>query len=86
MQATNVKTHCGSIPPTATSTSGTIDQCGSDLAQIVAGSLGDDLGAKLIQMTAAYKGLAALQQLQQHSLTSSTAVGGLRQLYNDLVT
>lgn len=91
VQANDVSTDCTGLP---TSDSGwtaahtaQVDACGGDLINIVAGSPdGNDLGLKLTQMTAAYSGLAALRQLQQDALTSSTAVGGLRQLYNNLIT
>ena len=93
LQANNVQTDCRSIPadngdfgPPTTTQQAAIDQCGSDLTSIVDGSANSDLGLKLTQMTAAYYGLVALRQLQQDSLASSTTVGGLRQLYNDLVT
>lgn len=96
IQAAPVSSHCkstasgGTLPdPTAWTGSPAdqtaIDTCGGDLTSVVHGNPSGTLDYWTARVQAASDGLAALQRLQQHSLTTDTTVGGLRTLYNDLI-
>lgn len=61
-----------------------IQACGDALIAIVDGCSDGTLSCQGSTMQAAYNGLGALQLLQQHSLTSSTVDGSMRQLYTHL--
>ena len=77
-------------PASSPANNAAIQKCGNDLIAIVGvcpdGSVPTDLSCKGTLMLAAYNGLLALQSLQRHSLTSSTTVGGMRQLFTHLST